>query len=263
MLIKCSYCGAPLDVQPSMLTVRCGYCGKTSNLQGLISPKAELLRQMGEVREPSEAEGTLGVIAALGIVIGIIGAVVYISVQHTPEQAGATPAASAQSKKYPAYWQCSDAKECEEGHICVGYSCKPLCKTNADCKRGGACFPVRDSETSKANVDTRVCAANCDLTDSAAVCGPSVSCVIVAARNETDCYGKMGTNVGGAPCSADTDICAPGYTCVSMVGQPGSCQRWCKVGQPDQCPSHQVCKPLNASIVRDGVTFGVCSAKSK
>jgi hypothetical protein len=293
MLIRCERCGATLDVDGHAPRATCKFCGATSLVPGhapavshLPPPPVSHLppeppavpvhafrgTQPAPVHAPfhqprsrsNPALVALLIVGAVAIsVIGLVVRTVSSAARSSPAATTAKAApARANTVRYPSYWKCATNEECEEGHLCVGSACKPSCKVDGDCARGGKCFP--SLRNGKPQPDERVCSASCDLMDPGEICGPGVTCISDTAKKTTDCFGKSGTGSGVGGCTADNvDSCMIGFTCVRN-GTSRRCARWCKMGAKDHgCPHGEHCTPLTNAPLLEGTTYGVCDVITK
>jgi hypothetical protein len=277
MLIRCEGCGASLDAAEHEVRIACRFCGATSlvpreSIPQPPPPPVHVWRApMPPVHPHPKPTSPLLVLGIIGlVVVSLIGIGLRAAISGAskpPRPASATTAKPAvtppkPTTKYPAYWRCANNDECEDGHRCVGFTCKPSCEADGDCERGGKCFPVlRDG---KPQPDVRVCTAACDLMDPRQVCGPGVNCTSDTEKKSTDCFGKSGKGSGVGACTADNpDSCLVGFTCV-RTGESRRCARWCVLGKKDHgCPHGEQCTSLTNAPLLDGVTYGVCGTVTK
>jgi hypothetical protein len=89
-------------------------------------------------------------------------------------------------------------------------------------------------------------------------CAPGQGCYIFVEYPATPCSGEVygtecapaGPGMEGDPCNGSTD-CAGGFTCV-VSGQGDQCVELCHPSGDDECPSGDVCQPI------DVLGFGGC-----
>jgi|HubBroStandDraft_6_1064221.scaffolds.fasta_scaffold381149_2 hypothetical protein len=89
-------------------------------------------------------------------------------------------------------------------------------------------------------------------------CAPGQGCYVFVEYPTTPCSGEIygsecglaGPGMEGDPCGSSTD-CAAGFTCV-VSGQGDQCVQLCDPSGNDDCPSGDVCQPI------DVLGFGGC-----
>jgi len=154
---------------------------------------------------------------------------------------------------------CGTTSDCISGLTCQFGACRPFC-TRADAGDKCAAVGANVCYDGKSGANDKVCGIQCDLRDPTAcggidggAGGSSEGCAFRESTGGTDCYpvGKSTTT-----CTAVTD-CAPGYWCI----QPGTCQRWCRVGQDAvDCTAggKTRCVTFSPTITVGVDTYGTC-----
>lgn len=144
---------------------------------------------------------------------------------------------------------CGGAGECQKGMQCVGGLCVPFCASDADCTIAGSprCKTVQTG--------LKVCLAQCDVRDPAAVCGANRGCFFPFEGDDTtECSAAAFSTVKGG-CTTNKFACAPGYTCVNNA----DCFKWCRMGTTGDCVSGQTCTSLTPKVTKGTVEYGTCT----
>lgn len=154
------------------------------------------------------------------------------------------------------YAKCDNSNGCQAGYSCVSDTCRPFCKTAADCPGSGrTCDQVSGGSPPQNIPGFLVCSAQCDPMNPGAVCGPGVTCLAFPGNDQTDCF-VGGTATSGACAGKAPDECAPGYVCAGPQNGTATCRKWCRVGKND-CGG-KACSGFSPKNIVGGVEYGVC-----
>jgi len=92
--------------------------------------------------------------------------------------------------------------------------------------------------------------APCDPMDPAKVCGSGTCTVDV---DETTFCATAGSVTAGGSCTSDPHVCAPGFYCIA-----GTCNHWCRLTVPSDCPAPTTCNATSPAFRHAGVDYGFC-----
>ena len=149
---------------------------------------------------------------------------------------------------------------CIAGTTCIGNVCKPYCDSLSDCPgQNRQCIGVQwsDNGVAKQVPGMFTCTAGCDPINPGTICAANLACNFTQSNVTTDCY-AAGTATGPGACSqTNGSTCAPGYVCVNN-NNSYDCLKWCRMSNPNDCSSPQVCIGLSSAPVLNGVQYGVC-----
>lgn len=157
-----------------------------------------------------------------------------------------------------AWASCTYKDDCQKGMECIGFACKPFCADASDCVGTNVtCEQIKNPpNTGKDIPGLVVCSSGCDPHDPSAICGANVGCYPQPWPDKGpyhgDCFGHAKGGMGPGACATDMFACAPGWGCIS-----GDCEAWCRITSND-CPTNQVCVPLDPAAIVAGVEYGVC-----
>ena len=160
----------------------------------------------------------------------------------------------------PPYQACGAfAGQCLKGNACYRSVCKPYCENDSGCPSPNQrCVPALQDDNLTPVRDMRICSSGCDPMQPGVVCGPGLTCAFNQAQgNVTDCF-AAGSGVGPNACAGGAG-CTPGYQCVRTQQMTLDCLKWCRVNNPNDCRSPELCIPLEGNPTFNNVEYGVCS----
>lgn len=156
----------------------------------------------------------------------------------------------------------SPGLSCLAGNACIGNVCKPYCDTLADCPgQNRQCIGVQynDNGVAKPVPGMLTCTSGCDPINPGAICASNLTCSFTSQGNTTDCF-PAGSATGPGACTAtNASTCAPGYICVNNTVSY-DCLKWCRMSNPNDCPTGQYCQGLSSAPVLNGEQYGVCTS---
>lgn len=162
----------------------------------------------------------------------------------------------------PKWSGCQTDSDCAKGTWCDhrNHVCEPICITVDDCEPDQQCIPVIQDGSTTEIPGLRVCTSHCNPIDPEPPCSLGLTCVYNFDVQDFECV--RGNKVPqSSPCNAPDD-CGPGLICVGKAPSY-TCERWCSPANtpnsPDCVAPRPNCKAFNPTVIRDGVTYGVCS----
>lgn len=170
--------------------------------------------------------------------------------------AGASGPACAQAGELGEEGLCTSDPDCSPGYGCaadgaVDGHCRRYCGEDGDCGGG-----VRLCSRAVPGSSTRICSSDCDPLDSAA-CGVGEKCTLDEgedARYDARCL-EHGGLVYLDICYDQPD-CGPGYICVAVGPDFGTCEYLCTVGSAE-CGS-VTCTGFATPLLFGGDEYGYC-----
>jgi hypothetical protein len=162
----------------------------------------------------------------------------------------------------PKWSGCQTDSDCARGTWCDhrNHACEPICTTVDDCEGNQQCIPVLQDGSTSEIPGLRVCTSHCDPIVPEPPCSMGLTCVYNFTVQDFEC--ARGANVPQSSACNAPDSCDPGLIC---VGKPGAytCERWCSpagtTNSPGCAAPRPNCKAFNPTVIRDGVSYGVCS----
>jgi hypothetical protein len=162
----------------------------------------------------------------------------------------------------PKWSGCQTDSDCARGTWCDhrNHVCEPICTTVDDCEANQQCIPVLQDGSAAEIPGLRVCTSHCNPIVPEPPCSLGLTCVYNFDVQDFECV--RGNKVPqSSPCDAPDD-CDPGLICVGK-SPSYTCERWCSPANTTNSPGCAAprpnCKAFNPTVIRDGVTYGVCS----
>lgn len=162
----------------------------------------------------------------------------------------------------PKWSACQTDSDCAKGTWCDHQTrvCKPICTTVDDCDPNQQCIPVLQDGTSTAVPGLRVCTSHCDPIEPEPPCSLGLTCIYNSVVKDFECATSGGVPKGSACTTLSS--CNPTLICVG-VDPKYTCERWCSPADGamnSTCAAPRPnCKAFNPTVIRNGVSYGVCS----
>ena len=148
---------------------------------------------------------------------------------------------------------------CTKGNACYRSVCKPYCENDSGCPSPNQrCVPALQDDNLTPVPGMRICSAGCDPLRPDVGCGAGLTCAFNQAQgNVSDCF-VAGSGVGLNACVGGAG-CRPGYQCVRTQQMTLDCLKWCRMNNPNDCQTPELCTPLEGNPMFNNVEYGVCS----